>query len=473
MRKNTICILAALLACVSMHAKVTLPEIIGEYMVLQQNTKVKLWGKAEPGAKVSIEASWGEKVSTKAGKDGKWIVALQTPAASYEERSIVFSDGTPLIVNNILIGEVWYAGGQSNMEMPLNGFWHCPVEGANEDIATARKWKGVRMVTIPKNGCLTVQDEVPGKWKESTPENVRWFSATAWYFARMINESLDVPVGIITCSWGGTRVEGWLPEEIVRTYPDIDYDTECQKKEQTWWHYSNVTMMYNGMYHPIKDYTVKGFVWYQGESNVGKHEDYPERFNELVNIWRKNQGFEAPVYWVELAPWLYGGDGTSGARFREMQQKMRAKIPNSGIVCTNDLVYPDEAKQIHPRNKREVGNRLAYLALNHTYGCTAIEGYYPEYKSMTINGDTAELSFYNAEDGFTPWEGMQGFEIAGEDKVFHKAEAWLNNGSRTIFVRSSEVPAPVAVRYCFKDFELGNVISNRMLPLMPFRTDAW
>lgn len=474
MKKILISIIALAAASLILEAKVLLPEIIGDNMVLQQQSSAKLWGKAKAGATVTITPSWsGKKIKVKADKDGNWIASVQTPEASYTEHSIVISDGEELKISNILVGEVWFCGGQSNMEMPLNGFWHCPIEGSNEEIATAGRRKGIRLVKIPKTGTLSPSETVEGKWQESNPQTARLFSATAWYFARMLNEALDVPVGLLSCNWGGTRVESWLPEEIVRGYSDIDYDTECCKKEKTWWHHSNVTIMYNGMYYPIRNYTVRGFIWYQGESNVGKHETYADRFKTLVNIWRENQGCESPVYFVELAPWLYGGDGTSGARFREMQHRLAEEIPNSGVICTNDLVYPDEDTQIHPRNKKDIGNRLAFLALNRTYGQNGIECRYPVYKSMKVNGDTVEVFFDNAEDGFSPWKGLEGFEVAGEDRVFHKAEARVKTSQKSVLVRSDKVAVPVAVRYCFRDFQIGNLRSGRDLPVMPFRSDNW
>ena len=474
MKRALTALLALIAAAGTISAKITLPEIIGDNMVLQQDTKVRIWGKASAGKTVTITTSWSrEKVRVTADNQGNWLASIQTPKASYTRHSMAISDGEAVRLDNILIGEVWFCGGQSNMEMPLNGFWDCPIEGSNEEIATSGRRDGIRLVKIPKTGTLEPAENVEGKWELSNPQNTRWFSATAWYFARMLNEALDIPVGLLSCNWGGTRVESWLPEEIVRTYPDIDYDPECCKKEQTWWHYSNVTIMYNGMYNPIRNYTVRGFIWYQGESNVGKQDTYPERFKTLVNIWRTDQGCESPVYLVELAPWLYGGDGTSGARFREMQHNLAKEISNCGVICTNDLVYPDEDTQIHPRNKKDVGYRLAYLALNRTYGQEGVECRYPEYKSFTVNGDTAEVFFDNADDGLSPWKGFVGFEVAGEDKVFHKAEAWVHTGHKSVMVRSDEVASPVAVRYCFRDFQIGNLTSGRDLPVLPFRTDDW
>jgi len=472
------CIIA-FVAAVSAEAKIWLPEILGDNMVLQQNTDVKLWGKAAAESTVTITASWdGKAVTAKAGKDGRWEVSVATPAASYESYSITISDKeSSTTINDVLTGEVWYCSGQSNMEMPMGGFWNCPVEEANRTIATAGKYPGIRCVMVPKTAALTPQEDVQAKWMKSTIENAPHFSATAYFFARMLSDALDVPVGIIVSSWGGSKVEGWLPEDIVRSYGEFDFEKEyAQAKtvEYDWqWHYYTPCIMYNAMYCPIKDYTVKGFLWYQGESNVGRHDTYPERFATMVNIWRENQGgADKPVFLVELAPWQYGDD-ISGAKFREAQHRIPSILGNSGVVCTNDLVYEDEITQIHPRMKKPVGERLAYMALNKAYGYKSVGCEGPSYKSLSINGNVAELSFENASEGFTPWAGLKGFEIAGADKVFRPAEARVDTDKKTILVSSPEVPAPVAVRYCFRDFQPGNVIGVNSLPLVPFRTDNW
>ncbi|MCM1177164.1 MAG: sialate O-acetylesterase [Clostridium sp.] len=460
-----------------MEAKVWLPEILGDNMVLQQNTDVKIWGKAVPGGDVTVVPSWSkQKFRTKAGSDGCWEMSVCTPRASYDSQSITISDKeSAIVLSDVLIGEVWYCSGQSNMEMPLGGFWNCPVEDANRTIATAGRYKGIRCVTIPKTAALSPKDDVSAKWMKSTIENAPGFSATAYFFAQMLSDALDVPVGIIVCSWGGSKVEGWLPESIVRGYGEFDFEKEySQNVEYDWqWHYYTPSIMYNAMYHPIRKYTVKGFLWYQGESNVGRHDDYTERFSTMVDVWRKNQGGEEkPVFLVELAPWQYGDD-ISGAKFREMQHRIPSAVNNCGVVCTNDLVYPDEITQIHPRMKKPVGERLAYLALNKAYGYTSVGCEGPSFRSMEVDGNSIELSFNNASDGLSPWNGLTGFEIAGEDRVFHPATARLNTDRKTIIVSSPEVPAPVAVRYCFHDFQTGNVVNMHSLPLVPFRTDCW
>lgn len=467
--------LLSVLGSGTVQAKVKLPEILSDNMVLQQQTEVNLWGTATPNAEVHISPSWSRKtITVQADSNGNWTARLATPSASYTPQQIDFSDGDHTRLTNILIGEVWFCSGQSNMEMPLNGFWNCPIENANETIATAGEWKGIRVATIAKTGALSPQEQVKGNWQETNPDTAPWFSATAFSFAQMLNRVLQVPVGIISCAWGGSRVEGWLPEEIVKNYPDVDLKKEIQVPEQGQeWNYLTPIAMYNGMLYPLRHYTIKGFLWYQGESNVGKHDTYTERLKTMVDRWRKDfsQG-ELPFYIVEIAPYDYG-EGISGALLREAQFRAASTLANSGIVCTNDLVYPFEKPQIHPCQKREVGNRLAYLALNKTYGYQSIAADYPTYRSMDIHGDTAEITFDHASDGFSPWSGIEGFEIAGADQVFYPATATLDTNKKTILVKSDKVKEPVAVRYCFRNFQTGNLKNHRGMPVIPFRTDQW
>lgn len=454
--------------------KVTLPDIVSDNMVLQQQTEACLWGKAKANAEVRICPSWNQKVyKVTADAEGKWVAKIQTPTASYQTYTISISDGEEVKLNNVLVGEVWFCSGQSNMEMPLKGFGNCPIAGANETIATASQWKGIRVATVEKNGQLQPVDECKGSWKVSNPENAPDFSATAFNFAMMMNRVLDIPVGIINCSWGGSTVEGWLPREIVSQYPDIDLKKDIRKENgHDWWHYLSPTLMYNGMLKPLQRYTIKGFLWYQGESNVGKHKTYAERLKTMVELWRKEWGLgELPFYYVEIAP--FNSTETTGcALLREAQFKAQALIPNSGMISTNDLVQPYEIKNIHPKNKTDVGKRLAYMALNKTYHVPGIEAYGPVYKSMEVKDGAVILSFDHAEEGFNCLSGMEGFEVAGSDKVFYPAKAEVFN-SRQIKVTCDKVAQPVAVRYCFRDFQPGNVANLRELPLYPFRTDDW
>lgn len=455
-------------------AKITLPEIVSDNMVLQQQTEACLWGKANADTEVVIRPSWNREVyKVTADVNGRWKVRIMTPAASYNTYSISISDGEEIILNNVLVGEVWFCSGQSNMEMPLRGFWNCPIAGANETIATSAKWKGIRVATIEKNGQLQPVDNCKGSWEVSNPENSPAFSATAFNFAMMMNQVLDIPIGIINCSWGGTMVEGWLPREIVSQYSDIDLTRDIRKEDgHDWWHYLSPTLMYNGMLKPLQNYTIKGFLWYQGESNVGRHKTYAERLMTMVNLWRTEWGLgELPFYYVEIAP--FNSTETIGAALlREAQFKAQSVISNSGMISTNDLVEPYEMKNVHPKNKSDVGKRLAYMALSKTYHVSGIEAYGPVYKSMVVKDSSVILSFEHANDGFNRMSDMVGFEIAGSDKVFYPAKAEVFNNVQ-IKVTCDKVSRPVAVRYCFRDFQLGNVANLRELPLYPFRTDNW
>ncbi|OPZ32197.1 MAG: hypothetical protein BWZ00_00069 [Bacteroidetes bacterium ADurb.BinA174] len=453
-------------------AKVMLPEIMSDNMVLQQNTKVKIWGKTKANVNVTITPSWSnQKTQIKSDKSGNWIAILETPAGSFTKHTITISDGEPVTLSNVLIGEVWLASGQSNMEMPLNGFWNNPIKDANETIALSGKNKGIRFATIPKTAAMTPQETVTGSWKESTPENSAWFSATAYHFAKMLYDVLDVPVGIIVSSWGGTRVEGWTSREILETYHDIDLDEKAIEALNPM---GRPLLMYNAMIKPLTNYTIKGFIWYQGESNVGRHDVYAQRLANMVKLWRSDWGLgELPFYYAEIAPWIYGDGetGTSSAYLREAQFKAQFIIPNSGMISTNDLVEKYEGRNIHPKNKTDVGKRLAYMALSQTYGMKNIAFRGPEYKSMEIKDGKIHLSFSHADEGFNRMSGAEGFEIAGSGKVFVPADVEIDLNNRRIIVSNKDIPNPVAARYCFRNFQIGNMANTRELPMVPFRTD--
>ena len=471
---------AALLLCaVPAQAKITLPELLGDHCILQQQTRANLWGEAAAGSRVSIKVSWSKnKYSATAGSDGKWLIAVDTPAGSYEPQTITISDRDGSVtLSDVLIGEVWLAGGQSNMEMPLNGFHSCPVEGSLETILAAGQWKNkVREVKIPKTGATEPQDYVQGKWVETNPETARDFTAVGWYFATAVNAAVDVPVGILACNWGGSAVESWVPKEVVYSYPENTIPSQRHEPffdEGGWYNCTSNYVMYNGMLYPVHNYTIKGFIWYQGETNAWLYQYYAERLARMVGIWRDlwGQG-ELPFYEVELAPYIYGGDGTLGARIREAQRAAVDIIPNSGIVCTADLAYPYEYDQIHPCQKRQVGERLALLALNRTYGMYSLPCEGPVYDGFEVNGSEVKVNFRNTVyDGLSPWRDIVGFELAGEDKVFHPAVARRENGG--VIVTCEAVPAPVAVRYCFRDFQVGNLTGILNLPAVPFRSDNW
>ena len=480
MKRTNLLLLALWLFSSHLLAGIKLPNLVGDNMVLQQATQVRLWGEATPNTTLTVHASWTQQTFTaEVNAQGHWEAWLQTPSASFEKQQVTLVNGEDKVtLHDILIGEVWFGSGQSNMEMPLRGFTHCPIEGGNYTIATAGRYKNaIRYATIDRKGKLEPQEYAEGgDWKICDPINAPEFGATAYYFAMMLVETLDVPVGIINCSWGGSRVEGWLPKEILQGYADINLSDAGSKEIPEM---SQPMIMYNGLLKPSSKYTIRGFIWYQGESNVGMP-DYANRLATMVEHWRGlwGQG-ELPFYMVEIAPFDYGytgGQDLDAAILREEQHKATEIIPNSGIISTNDLVADYETLQIHPKEKQMVGERLAYLALNKTYGFTTIACEGPTYDHMEIDGDKIKVFFNHVGLGFNHYTGFIGFEIAGEDGVFHEAEAQIfgaydYTNMNGLFVSSPEVQNPVAVRYCFKNFQIGNAKNIMGLPMVPFRTD--
>ena len=484
MNKKLVVLAALSFSFLGAQAKVKLPHILGNNMILQQNAEANLWGWDKPGTEVNVTASWSsQKWTAKTDKDGKWQVKVQTPKASYTPLSITFDDGEPVTLSNILAGEVWVCAGQSNMEMPVKGFGNCPVEGYNKAVVEANQYKGIHYVKIPSVMSNKPLDDASCEWKEISPETVGEASATGYFFAQVVNKALDIPVGLVMANKGGTRVESWLDRDYLKKNTKEETDSaKIVKSKKFKWDFHYPLLWGNGTFHPILNYTVKGILFYQGCSNVGDPDgQYTQRLADLVAQWRRDfkQG-DIPFYFVQIAPYHNGDvNGDWGPKLREQQFNAAKIIPNSGIVCTEDLVYPYEIEQIHPCQKRQVGERLAYQALNKTYGMKNLICESMTFKEMKIVGDTVKVHFDNEFGAYNRFEGIEGFEVAGEDKVFHKATAkhiWQesNDGwNECIAVTCPEVKKPVALRYCFRNFQLGNIANAGGLPLFPFRTDNW
>ena len=401
--KKILTILAIMALTITSQAKVRLPHIICDNMVLQQQTDARLWGWAQAGKTVKVTTSWNkEVVSTKADKNGKWLVKVKTPKASYDQLSITFDDGEPLTIHNVVAGEVWVCAGQSNMEMPVKGFGMCPVKDYNHWVIESAKHTGVRSVKIPSVMRSEPQDDAQCEWRICSPKTVSEFSATGYFFARQMHEALNIPIGLIEANKGGTRVESWLTKENLEKYTNDPTDSVEICKKWSQWDYHRSLLWGNGTFNPILNYTVKGILYYQGCSNVGDPGDqYSQRMELLVKQWRQQFGLgEIPFYFVQIAPWAYDdGDvnGISGALLREQQWKAAQTIPNSSLVCINDLVYPYEYSQIHPAQKPQVGERLAYTALNRDYGFETIQYKSSSYKDMIIKNDTV---FIHTQDNY-------------------------------------------------------------------------
>ena len=460
----TLLILMAM--CFSAGAELALRNPCADNMVLQQQTEAVVWGFARPGATVSVSPSWGGSCSAKTGSDGCWQVRLKTPAASFTNHSIrVAGDGANIIIHNVLVGEVWFASGQSNMQMPLSGWPSCPIKDCNEVLSAPAQPDLVRMFNISMDESLEPVREAEGKWLKDVPSERDEMSATAYFFARKIASALGVPVGIVNCSYGGTMLECWASKELCASW-GLPVDDESIMARSSC---DRQSTRYNKMLAPCIGYTVKGFLWYQGCSNVGRCEHYAERFADMIAHWRQSWGLgEIPVYLVEIAPFVYGGNNSQ--YLREQQWLSAQLTPSCAVVPTNDLVYEYETFNIHPSNKQEVGARLAWLALNRDYGMNGIKCYAPTVQSVFRSrpGEIA-LKLENARNGFLRTRGIEGLEVAGPDGTFLPVKAFrFDADSQTMYIRSEIVPDPVCVRYCWGDWVIGNIIGCDGLPLQTF-----
>jgi sialate O-acetylesterase len=477
--KAILLLVCLLFSLENIQAKVKLPSILGDNMVLQQNTSVKLWGWAGENAKITIKASWDKKTyTTFSDSEGGWLLMVNTPEAGGPYK-ITISDGEALILNNVLIGEVWFCSGQSNMEMPMRGFNRQPIKGSNNVIAKANPKVPIRMYTTDsKDGILlrqfskTVQADCQGEWRENNPENVANISAAAYYFAQYVQEVLNVPVGIIVSTWGGSVVEAWMSREAIEPFEEInlsilDDESAITRPQAT------PCVLYNAKIAPLTNFTIKGFLWYQGESNRRNAMLYSKLMPAFVQDLRTKWDIgEFPFYFVQIAPFNYeGADSTSAAILREIQLQNMKDIPNSGMVTTLDIGNP---VAIHPADKATVGERLALWALGDTYGRKGFGYIPPVYKAMEIKDKRIYIDFKNAERGIYPmWTALEGFEIAGEDKVFYPANAEIETSTTRLVVWSDKVTVPVAVRYAYKNSAEATIFGLSGLPVAPFRTDNW
>lgn len=457
-----------LLLTANANAKVTLPKMFSDGMVLQRETNANLWGTAKSNSAVKITTSWDKKTYTaKADNNGKWRTAVQTPQAG-GPYSITFNDGEKTTLNDILIGEVWICSGQSNMEMPMKGFKNQPVEGAVQDILHSSDSQ-LRLFTVKRTSKLTPIDTVSGSWAAAAPASVREFSATAYYFGRELRQILGVPVGLIVTAWGGSACEAWMTADWLKAFPDAKIpvtESDIKSKNRT------PTVLYNGMLHPLIGYTMRGVIWYQGEDNVPRYQTYADMLTTMVRGWRTEwaQG-EFPFYFCQIAPYDYSliKMQPSSAFLREQQSRAELMIPNCGMAVLMDagLEYG-----IHPRKKNLVGQRLAMLALNKTYGIEGLTAESAYYKDMTVKNDTCVITFERAGMWLYGEHGLKSdlFEVAGADSVFHPAKAWIERSK--VYVKSDEVNKPLAVRYAFKDWAQGDLFCDG-LSVSSFRTDNW
>lgn len=460
-------------------------EVLQSNMVVQQGRPFRLWGTAPSGSKVRIIASWAEKpMAATAGPEGEWIAAVPVPEAvpgDFSAHTIdIAHENDTVKLENVLIGEVWMCSGQSNMTFMLDSIagWGPGVPDHDKEVAAA-DYPYIRLMGVG----MALEDRpvstVRGTWKACGPGTVGSFSAVAYYFGRELFKELNVPVGLVANGIPGAGGQAFTSREVLKS------DTALQRKylqpyknkprndkEHILATLQRPALIYNGMIYPIQNLSIRGFIWYQGESNRSDGELYTRLSASMLQGWRKdfNQG-DLPFYFVQMPPygWKEGPGASSYARFREAQEAI-LKVKNTGMAVAMDVGDPDD---LHPRNKKPVGLRLAKLALNKTYGLEDIPCQGPEFSGFTVDNDIVKASFKNADKGLRTNDDRdpECFYLAGADSVFHKAEASIHGNE--VWLHSKKVSGPVAVRYAFTNRALTNLCNSEGLSAEPFRTDDW
>lgn len=480
-------------------AELKLPAIIGPNMVLQRDMENPIWGWAEPGASISVFIGEQSHKAT-ADDSGRWQVKLAPLEASAEPVTMTFkSNDEELVLENILVGEVWICSGQSNMQ------WQ--VSQANDsDLETATaKFPNIRLISVPQVGTQELQNDFAGKWDVCSPETVGEFSAVGYFFGRQLHQTLDIPIGLIDNAWGGSAAEAWVARDVIEADPRFSAYIEEWKKTEASFDYdkamadwkvkadaakaegkpaprapSNVLAgqhrpgnLWAGILHPTIGYGIRGVIWYQGESNAGRAYQYDDLFSLMITEWRKAWEIgDFPFYWVQLADFMAEQEApaeSAWAELREAQTNTLA-LPNTGQAVIYDL---GEGRDIHPRDKQNVAKRLARIALAKDYGQTLVyQG--PTFKSLEVAGDKAVVTFENVGGGLYTFDTKEatGFAVAGEDKIWHKGVG-IVKGPDKVEVSSPAVSVPVAVRYAWADNPVANLKSKEGLPATPFRTDDW
>lgn len=490
-------------AAVAASADVLLPSVVSENMVLQQNTDAAIWGMADPGEKVSVRGSWDVSgvESVVANKNGRWIVRIKTPTAGGPFTLTIKGNNT-IELKNVMSGEVWFSGGQSNMDMPLKGWDEFqPVDGGKEAIASAN-YPNIRIFNVrPMQESEERHFTCPGAWEPCSPETVANLSAIAYFFGKEIHDHINVPIGLIHSCIGGTALETWMNPEVVKQDPEFkkiipgfeqrniawfkqnpEYkDKADHELPPTFRDYQRTGHLYNGMIAPLIPYTIKGVIWYQGESNGWRGAQYQRLFPAMINSWRNEWGQgDFPFYFVQIASFLEHKPAEEvkyekpavpqsheWAELREAQL-MTLSVTNTGMAVTIDI---GAVNNIHPSNKKDVAKRLARWALAKDYGKDVpFSG--PLYKSMKIEDNKIRIYFEHTDGGLAAKGGeLAGFAIAGSDEKFVWADAVVDGD--TVVVSNENIKNPVAVRYAWEIFPICNLYNGADLPSSPFRTDDW
>lgn len=452
------------------------PYIISDGMVLQQNSSVNISGTHDPHVKVELSTSWSDATyEAVTDESGHWNVVIETPAASSDPQKLTVKDALGGIkeITDVLIGEVWLCAGQSNMEHPMMGFGFGtekaePVASYSTLIADS-EYPELRYFRVPKNiSRVPLYNTLEAVWQKATRSDTPRWSAIGFLFGRELHKKLGVPVGIICNAYGGTRIEGWMPQSLVETLPANSYKgaDKLSAGENSPSAPSNT---YNAMMHPVIQYGYRGMLWLQGEANAdGLAWAYAGHFRDLVKSWRKIAGREFPIYYVQLAPWNSSWEDAPTVRFCQFRG-WEALIPNCGIVGAADA---GSSSTIHFANKKPVADRLLLWAMSREYGDSSVNPMGPHYASHTVSSDKLTVYLNNAE-GLYFKEGTANppyAEISGADGVWYEARVELNSDGSLVF-SSPSVPSPKNARYCYSNWHVGTIYNSQGLPLFPFATD--
>ena len=457
----------------SSSAQIELSNLFSDNMVLQQESLVNLWGKAKKNQELIIYTSWsGKIIRTIVKDDGSWEVKIKTPSAGGPYNIQVTCDGETKTINNVLIGEVWLASGQSNMEMTLSGNNREPVNGSLDAIANSNNTK-IRFFNVKVKVSEERIDDIDGEWLEANFKNTPNFSAVAYSFAKYLNQVLDIPFGIINSPKDGSVAEAWISQDVLKkitTNKELSYYAKQP--------HNNPSVLFNGMINAIIPFTIKGVIWYQGEGNSGRYKNYMKLMNGLIKNWRDEWGLgDFPFYFVQLAPngSRGQGNGTSQAFLREAQLRTMLSVENTGMAVTLDI---GSTITNHPPEKLLIGKRLAYWALAKNYGFNGLPHSGPVYESMKVKNNKVYVNFKFAKNGVTSYgKPLSGFEIAGEDKIFYSADAsidphwsagWENRSVLTL--SNKNVPNPLYIRYGWKNYIEGALYNVEGLPASSFRS---
>lgn len=443
-------------------AQLSLASVFSDGMVLQRNSTVEVWGWAASCDSVTVVPSWNEGVMAKTAADGmgRWSVEIETAEAGGPYELKVYTPSEMIVLDNVLLGEVWLCSGQSNMEWSANyGIVDKEKEVANADCPD------LRIFHMPKRGALTPQNSCEARWEVSSPESMRRTSATAYFFGRYLSRQLSVPVGIIVSAWNGTPIEVWLPESEVSKQGV----NSVERYGRNMWRPADAGVLYNQMIAPLLPYSIKGCIWYQGETNCDYPSDYSDLMKGLITSWREAFGNPFPFLYVQIAPYSYQSKNNGPALLRAQQEWVLDEVENTAMISVADLV--ENVNDIHPRNKRAIGERLAFMAMDKVYGKYVAPYESPRFRSIEVGEKKVILNFSGSFEYLqSATMPIVGLEIVDEEGNQLRAKVEIKG--RQIQISTKHIDRPFRVRYCFDDATIGSLRSDRDIPVFPFCTEV-